>query len=124
MNIFTMAAVVTVLSVACGQANSNASASNTLAAATPSMVCLLSAMPSGWVVVGHTTNAGCGEVPFASPDSWNTYVIAQPGIQATVCDDSPIPPGYTNIGATRAIQCEIPSFSSIDYTNAFVIKKS
>ena len=84
-----------------------------LAAATeasPVVTCKGHAIPSGFVIIGETTNFAC------SSSFNNAWIIKRPNQQEIVCKVSPIPASYVIVGETTNFGC------SSAFNNAWIIK--
>lgn len=81
-----------------------------LTSETTMIICQNQLIPSGFVIVGQTTNFNC------SPELNNAWIIKRPAEKETICKVSPMPVGYVIVGQTTNFSC------SQDLANAWFIR--
>lgn len=83
---------------------------NAITPASTVIICKNQSIPSGFVIVGQTTNFSC------SNQLDNAWIIKRPGQQETICKVSPMPEGYVIVGQTTNFGCS----NALD--NAWIIR--
>jgi hypothetical protein len=84
------------------------------------LICTVSAVPYGYVVVGKTSTEQCRS-NIELPERDNTYMIKRPASKETICQNSPYPSDYAVTGRARLSTC--PSTGNETDNNAWVISR-
>ena len=84
------------------------------------LVCTVSNVPYGYVIVGKTSTEQC-RVNVDLPERDNTFMIKRPGPKETICEQSPYPGDYAVVGRARLSTCPKPSNETDN--NAWIITK-
>jgi hypothetical protein len=63
------------------------------------LVCTVSAVPYGYVIVGKTSTEQC-RANIDLPERDNTLMIKKPALREVICEKSPCPSNYAVIGRT------------------------
>ena len=84
-------------------------------------ICAGSNVPSGFVVVGQTTNEQCRKFTDL-PERDNALIIKRPAQREIICEQSPYPGNYAVTGRIRSVAC--PNSANENYNNALIIERS
>ena len=84
------------------------------------LVCTVSSVPYGYVVVGLTSTEQC-RTNVELPERDNTFMIKKPGPKETICEKSPYPGDYAVTGRARLSTC--PNTGNETDNNAWIIKR-
>jgi hypothetical protein len=74
------------------------------ASANTQFVCYGVNIPAGYVIIGRTYLAGCGQPPVGS--NANAYQITTPYNYLDICHYSPKPAGYVFVGLRSSVSCD------------------
>lgn len=107
-----IASVCLLNSVGLGQQKSNRKTRKPIEP--PKIVCTVTAVPKGMVIVGYKDNARC--------TSGRELLVKRPDASETVCANSPMPDGYIVQGISGSIECSEASPNPL--TNALVITRA
>ena len=84
------------------------------------LVCTVSNVPYGYVIVGKTSTEQCRS-NVDIPERDNTLMIKKPGPKETICANSPYPGDYAVTGRARLSTC--PSTGNETDNNAWIISR-
>jgi len=84
------------------------------------LVCTVSAVPYGYVIVGKTSTEQC-RINIDLPERDNTLMIKRPAPRETICEKSPYPNNYAVVGRTRLSTC--PNTGNETDNNAWIINR-
>lgn len=84
------------------------------------LVCSVSAIPYGYVIIGRTSTEQCRSNTDL-PERDNTLIIKKPGVRETICEKSPYPSNYAVVGRARLNAC--PNTGNETDNNAWVINR-
>ena len=84
------------------------------------LVCSVSAVPYGYVIIGKTSTEQC-RINADLPERDNTLMIKKPGNRETICEKSPYPSNYAVVGRARLNTC--PNTGNESDNNAWVISR-
>ena len=84
------------------------------------LVCSVSSVPYGYVIVGKTSTEQC-RANVELPERDNTLMIKRPGAKETICANSPYPNEYAVIARGRLSTC--PGTGNETDNNAWIIGK-
>lgn len=84
------------------------------------LVCSVSSVPNGYVIVGKTSTEQC-RVNMDLPERDNTLMIKKPGLRETICEKSPYPSNYAVVGRVRLSTC--PNTGNETDNNAWIITR-
>lgn len=84
------------------------------------LVCTISAVPYGYVIVGKTSTEQC-RINIDLPERDNTLMIKRPAARETICEKSPYPNNYAVVGRTRLSSC--PNTGNETDNNAWIINR-
>ena len=86
----------------------------------PILVCTVTAVPYGYVIVGKTSTEQC-RTNIELPERDNTLIIKRPAFRETICERSPYPNNYAVVARTRLITC--PNTGNETDNNAWIINR-
>ena len=84
------------------------------------LVCTVSSVPYGYVIVGKTSTEQCRS-NVELPERDNTFMIKKPGPKETICERSPYPGDYAVVGRARLSTC--PNTGNETDNNAWIISR-
>lgn len=84
------------------------------------LVCSVSAVPYGYVIVGKTSTEQC-RTNIDLPERDNTLMIKKPGPREIICEKSPYPTTYAVVGRARLTTC--PNTGNETDNNAWIINR-
>ena len=84
------------------------------------LVCTVSNIPYGYVIVGKTSTEQCRS-NVDIPERDNTFMIKKPGPKETICEKSPYPNDYAVVGRGRLSSC--PNTGNETDNNAWIINR-